>query len=153
MTEENKYFTPDIEDIRVGYECEIWWNENMLPENHWCSIIVGDNQTEDFDLIDFTSRIRKNELRVPYLTKEQIQAEGWKYYSTLAEGDEIEAPSLTAYVYQKEGFTCRFSILDRKVAFFAKQINGDEWWKRMIFTGDIKDINTFRQIIKLLEIG
>ena len=74
---ENRYFTPEIEDIHIGYQCEILWNQNMLSEDNWYKIEIGDNQTKDFDFIDYIERIENSKLRVPYLTKEQIEKEGW----------------------------------------------------------------------------
>lgn len=72
---ESKYFTPSIGDIRIGYECELFWNQDHLTENFWDKIIVGDKGLED---INWEFRIDNNQVRVLYLTKEQIQQEGWK---------------------------------------------------------------------------
>jgi hypothetical protein len=58
--ENDKYFTPDIEDLRVGYECDLLGSKIVIEDRH------------DLDL-SFD-----HPLRTPYLTKEQIEAEGWK---------------------------------------------------------------------------
>lgn len=68
----SKYFTPDIEDIRVGYVCEVNYH---YPEVVWEESTVSDN----FHFQNWTSRIADKAIRVPYLTKEQIEAEGWIY--------------------------------------------------------------------------
>lgn len=86
-----KYYTPAIEDIRVGYEYETRCTEvtteglildslmknasltayvkNILSPAH-TSIII-----EDWE-------VWKDHVRTPYLTKEQIEAEGWVFKST-----------------------------------------------------------------------
>ena len=62
MENKNKYFTPQIEDIRVGYECEILWNYNYLLEDEWCSVRALEGSTEDFDIIDFIGRIANSNI-------------------------------------------------------------------------------------------
>lgn len=152
----DKYFTPDIEDIRVGYECEILWNQDIFPEDNWYSVVVGDNQTEDFDTIDYIGRIANEKIRVPFLTKEQIEVEGW-------EGETIIKDSWN-------------DEKDEYIDGFSKSENEDKWWDMYItedytlriyrrfyrnevawvsipvFEGTCKDINTFRYILKLLGI-
>ena len=71
---ENKYYTPDIEDIRVGYECEIFNPANTDPfilghyYDSWDKITI--HRVNMYD-------VGRKEFRTPYLTKEQIEAEGW----------------------------------------------------------------------------
>lgn len=66
---ENKYYTPSIEDIRVGYECET----QVDPYPYWVKTII-----ENGDCLNFI--IEKDwQIRTSYLTKEQIEAEGWEY--------------------------------------------------------------------------
>lgn len=69
---ENKreqYFTPDIEDIRVGYECEELLSNGetvksiLKKDDIWAAL----NEAE-----------MKIGIRVPYLNKDQIEKEGWK---------------------------------------------------------------------------
>jgi hypothetical protein len=64
-----QYFTPDISDIRVGYECEaIFSNGKWHPFKY---------EEHDFSVLEI--EILNKQIRVPYLTKEQIEAEGWVY--------------------------------------------------------------------------
>lgn len=138
---ETQYFTPSIEDIRVGYKCEIWWNENMLPENKWCEVKALTGDTEDFDIYDFTSRIEKNEIRVPYLTKEQIEKEGWE--------PERSKP---ARLWKKGEYGL---IYGNPLVIFQLSDRDPSWQPReyTLFRGTCKDINTFRYICKLLRIN
>ena len=73
---ENKYFTPDVKDFHIGYECEIntsnGWKSGKFPE-----ILELNSELDEFDKNSFMKAAHAI-LRVPYLTKEQIEAEGWK---------------------------------------------------------------------------
>jgi hypothetical protein len=93
----NKYFTPDIEDIHIGYECEYhgmttgglyFFNENNTKDEKisiepfievWypikCSLDPWDKRKPE-EIIEL---LKNNQIRTPYLTKEQIETEGWKF--------------------------------------------------------------------------
>lgn len=70
MSDGQKYYTPSPEDIRVGFECEVqvdfdaWEHDKVSAES------------KVFELAMVL--IETNGIRVPYLTAEQIEAEGWK---------------------------------------------------------------------------
>jgi hypothetical protein len=72
---DSKYYTPDIEDLFVGYECETWYSyDRKIFEP---DIIDGKWQ------LDFLKQyINDGALRTKYLTKEQIESEGWKFISS-----------------------------------------------------------------------
>jgi hypothetical protein len=73
----DQYFTPDISDLYIGYECEI--NYGVLPgiSENWSPIIL-----ESFEAIVKYQQYGHNIFRTPHLTKEQIEAEGWKESDT-----------------------------------------------------------------------
>ena len=74
--EENNYYTPDIEDLFVGYECQkesvdkdgndIWVDYKISFEYGWLEIPKDYNQ----------------QLRTKYLDKEDIESLGWKCFKT-----------------------------------------------------------------------
>jgi hypothetical protein len=127
---ENKYFTPDIEDIRVGYECEVKvvsgdrekWQRTVLE---WYDVEV---------LVHLWAK-RQAEYRVPYLTKEQIEAEGWVV--------DYDFHMLTGAAYKRDGFELHH--IGRTIKVWKPNHFGS-------FAGECKDINTFRYICKLLGI-
>jgi hypothetical protein len=157
---ENKYFTPDIEDICIGYELEMNWNRAY--EKKWVPIKIS-IQDEEFAYTDEISEIINalddgmSEARVPYLTKEQIEAEGWKYYQNIP--DAVVSKGYVEYYKDVEWFKVVISIsetnhyLTVEKVFQNVQI-GDELkeFRNTIYNGECKDINTFRKIIKLLGI-
>jgi hypothetical protein len=133
---ENKYFTPDIEDIHVGYECELLMNTNV-------SILNPTSNAPEFKPFIFEKNKIEllielyDSIRVPYLTKEQIEAEGWKFDYNLGDFDYyIKTVNNTEY----------------ELEFCYKERININIWKRTLYHGECKDINTFRKIIKLLEI-
>ncbi len=135
-----KYFTPSIGDIKIGYECELW--SSFPPKAfHWNKNIIT----------PFTMKLaldRINELdkyiRVPYLTKEQIEAEGWKYNTE-------EPYKIYKYDnYMRDGW--KFNYSPEYKALILTSYNFKELSYSPCFRGQCKDINTFRYICKLLNI-
>lgn len=139
---ENKYFTPDIEDICIGYEYE----QLVTPlsesldkgEEEWMKCKFPDPFTIDRILLLYE---RKEQLRVPYLTKEQIEAEGWNLDDKYS--DEKHYYKQDVYLRMYIGYH-HSEIIHHNISIFNE--NG------VLFKGECKDINTFRKIIKLLEI-
>lgn len=143
---ENKYFTPEISDIRVGYECELLWNQNMLPEENWYPIKIWEDDTEEFDLIDWIGKIANSKLRVPYLTKEQIKKEGWL---------QITSSDL-AFKFVKGEYNLEFiSGVIQGMGIYSSigiWIQGNSG--RLIrYIGECPSINEFRTLMKWLKIN
>ena len=158
---ENKYFTPDIEDIRVGYECEIWWCCGEPRE--WVKTIATLEDEEEYAKLtvsDIAFRIGHGDVRVPYLTKEQIEAEGWTEFITEYRGD-IKLENMN-YVFfnEKSNYMLGWFFNRNQIGLLVKDpakaldINGNiiNYNDAPRYTGECKDINTFRKIIKLLGI-
>ena len=141
---ENKYFTPDMEDFHIGYECEIStptiWKSGKFPE-----ILELNSELDEFGK-DSLMKAAHAILRVPYLTKEQIEAEGWK--ENVLNNNEKALLLFLKNGYELrmyKNYICRFSILIVGAGIIPN-------WDKVLFEGKCKDINTFRKICKLLEI-
>ena len=140
---ENKYFTPDIEDICVGYEYEQLINQVWTKE----VFAKGSYLPENIDLLNWIhSCVLSKKIRVPYLTKEQIETEGWKE-NVLNDNEKALLLFLkNGYELRMyKNYICRFSILIVGAGIIPN-------WDKVLFEGKCKDINTFRKICKLLEI-
>ena len=130
----NKYFTPDIEEIFVGCEFEMhdtWgnWKKLILTEEFLKNPLTG--------LGSGSERVPWYwKIRVPYLTKEQIEAEGWTKEKSYFIKNNI-------YLF----FEDKFLVIDSGNPFSWEAIDSE-----ILFKGKCKDINTFRKICKLLEI-
>lgn len=124
MEDSLKYFQPEISDIRVGYECE-----TCVMSNEWIPTIISFNHSNSAIL----ECIQLGEVRVPYLTKEQIEAEGWEPRDCIVYTDWV-----------KNGYELFYANKENKIRIMGHEIQ--------LFYGQCKDINTFRYIIKLLGI-
>ena len=147
--EDNKYFTPDIKDFHIGYECEIntsnGWKSGKFPE-----ILELNGELDEFGKDSFMKAAHAI-LRVPYLTKEQIEAEGWELIQIYPKG---------SCVFQKEtkedGYELTYDFTEYRITFAKlyfyylddKYTRSELTWRSL----KCKDINTFRKICKLLEI-
>lgn len=128
-----EYFTPDIEDIRVGYECE-----SLFTDMKWHSFIYT---PDDFSVLK--EEILNDMVRVPYLTKEQIEKEGW-----VVDFEDKERKRFTA---GKNSFRLHFINNRLDITTYRGDFGLVEDGVP-IFKGECKDINTFRYLSKLLGI-
>lgn len=131
---DNQYFTPDIEDIRVGYECETL----VYPYPNWVNTKI--EQGDDLNYIQDGSW----KVRVPYLTKEQIEAEGWIHFQNSTFKGKYEPMYDMEFWMKGVSMYYRWDINRMQITTNA----GLRTW----FHGECKDINTFRYICKLLNI-
>lgn len=82
MEENNKYYTPKITDIRIGYECEVNWSrgysEEFEPLNTSLKAEEGvyDPKLDDIVIAHDDGYA---EFRTKYLSKEDIESEGWTF--------------------------------------------------------------------------
>lgn len=134
---ENKYFTPEITDIRVGYECQVLNNKN------WDSIVInGINSDEDYIHTTNCSYYAAgmSSLRVPYLTKEQIKAEGWENIKDLDDGAFSAIKTIGGTIYKLTWTS------DKSMQMW------DTNFEHCVYFGYCPSINEFRTISKLLNI-
>ena len=133
--EESKYYIPDIEDLRVGYEYEF----QGIPKG-WHKMIFS----EENSLKNIKYNIEKltDAIRVPYLTKEQIESEGWTEIHDREYIKEKSTPDLRIIYWFSPGGK-------KYLSKFEKRYKGVS---HTIFEGDCPSINEFRYICKLLGI-
>lgn len=142
---ENNYYTPELSDLYIGYECE------TAPKP---SLILGELLYTPYVITGeypIGNHFKYGIIRTPYLTKEQIEAEGWK----LLEDDDGQlmfegkrflgiSPSEDNH-YRVNYYTDTKSLLVWR--YYA---NGHE---DVYFDGNCPSINEFRKITKLLGIN
>lgn len=135
---DNKYYTPDIEDIRVGYECELKKFNEWVP---W-TIVVMDN----IDGIIYAASVdAPTTIRVPYLTKKQIEADGWK----IVESAGLACPGMYfIYLpYTKGNYILWHGVNNRLyIAKYYDELNHNY----CVYNGSCPSINEFRYITKKL---
>jgi hypothetical protein len=130
--ENNKYFIPNIEDLCIGYEFEY-----QGFDKKWHKVVYHINSTDKLNFIYINPTllleyINNKTIRVSYLTKEQIEAEGWKH----SEKNCFDF---------NDRWMCSWYPEHNRVEFYDNENENG-------FAGNCKDINTFRKLIKLLGI-
>lgn len=130
----NSHYVPELEELHIGYELEVTtssgWSLGRFPETL--------NSHEELD--QFTDPFIKAAhaiIKVPYLTKEQIEKEGWLPYKGMA----LHAFSKGIY-YIWYSFESKLMSIDRQ----------RDNHKSRLYLGPCRCINDFRKIIKLLGI-
>lgn len=151
---ENKYFIPDISDFHNGYEYERndggeWYSvtcdlydardiKTLLNKKVYDTFPLNKDRLNDKDYKEYYPTVKIDRIRVPYLTKEQIENEGWKYDLDQTDG---------TITFVKKVKRCYYELhFDSK----KKEVLINHSSDSLPFK--CKDINTFRKIIKLLEI-
>lgn len=128
--EKEKYFIPEISDLFVGYECE---KEHGEFDDNMQKIYVPYKMEFEYGWLEIPERYNER-LRTPYLTKEQIENEGWSFI-------------------QQIGNTLFFKKKDFELTFNDNYININNFGEYDLgYWGQCKDINAFRYLMKLLEI-
>lgn len=141
---EEKYYTPSIEDFRVGYECEFYnkkeWHSSVLQygiydDPQWGGLLIS--------MGDGDYWYDKDSVRTPYLTKEQIEAEGWSF-------DGCVKGEYTFYKGTITGINCWMLVYDKKdKSISICDVNNKSYNS---FYGSCPSINELRYISKLLNI-
>lgn len=154
MEQQNKYYTPSIEDICVGYEGEINWDSSY--NNIWTpfKIKVQDgNDAYTSELSEIVNAVHDgmSEVRTPYLTKEQIEAEGWEF-SPNYEGIPYD-PDELGFLKEMEDNLTQYLLYYNPSTHHMRiekiyDCGGEGW----IFRGMCPSINEFRKLCKLLSI-
>ena len=134
--EKEKYFTPEMQDFYLNYEFELQtnkgWKKGIFPN-------LIEEESDNFGLVekykqDIFMKLAHAITRVPFLTKEQIENEGWEFTEQIN----------NRLYFRKGAFVLTFE---------DDYINIDNTKGMDIgYWGKCKDINTFRYLIKLLEI-
>ena len=152
---EKKYYTPDLEDLHLGYEFEIKNDEGeWVPNGLYLSPLSS--RGEDYNLI----LIAEKEIRTPYLSKEDIESLGFilkhksvdywfEYNKQLLLSPEFNKfHGGTAYrIFLNYGFH------DNRLSIKADfEGNGNYDSSEFLFEGECKSINELKKILKWLKI-
>lgn len=138
-----EYYTPEISDLKIGYECEICTNYGYESfnegEEKWEKVIIGYKIPGGYndELCDIIHGLDDGyqPVRVKYLTREQIEKEGWK----------IEPCFITKLKFTKDKICLDYYPHAHKLEIYL-------WKETKLFDGVCPSINEFRTIINLLNI-
>lgn len=150
MTEE--YYTPSIEDIRVGYECEFnsdkfEWVKRKFEFGD-ISELVSWYQNGIFNTDDLSEIIK-----VPYLTKKQIENEGWIFTRDFKSKLYFETTDIWNGDLVDGGFL-EYDTSNHQLIITTKDggYNSDGPTISVKFKGECPSINELRFILKLIKI-
>jgi len=149
-----KYYTPEIEEFYVGFECELIDNDKT---HKWSPIKCREETLYDVQSSHYNARVK-------YLDKEDIESLGWiKGYKADLDNYETKEHSCNSFEYIIKGIdTKHFSsrpvdyklnFVDNehtiKIQFYER--NYFEWFP--CFEGVIKNKSELQKIMKMLEIN
>ena len=152
----NKYYTPEIEEFYVGFECEIQSSWGM-QKGIYPSILREDTLT-GFQLqkIGETETLKKviSGIRVKYLDKEDIESCGFgNYKKSVCAWYELEGhfeDSFASY-----GYWTKIRLIhcesDNKIKILAFEHSWDEE-ETVLFQGKIKNKSELKKLLKKLNI-
>lgn len=149
-----KYFVPDIEDIRLGYELEVLvdsvWEKGVISKIEGCGVNIK-SIPEKFE---WTYTKLEGYIKVPFLMKETIKEEGWEEETNEWLGLNNKECTIG---FKKGPYLLQFAdyinlACSLEAALFFIRIY-DTKRHYILYTGECKDINSFRTIMKLLKIN
>lgn len=137
--ENNKYYTPTIEEFHVGFEYQF---------NHknkgWIDLKFGD--TDDWSILEIDMEIENNEIRVKYLDKEDIESLGWIYEKALEDEYHIFFKKGTMLLEFSESFrTLRIYYI---ISYIDDIFEVKE--EHTLFLGTIKNKSELKRLMKQL---
>jgi len=145
MNQTNKYYIPDIEDIRVGYEFELKTPSGYLL-GKFPEILEENKELDEYNdsLMKFAHAIT----RTPYLTKEQMDKD--KFYDFIGMDDEGAFQCKT----QKSGVEYMLHWTTDSMLRVGEEVTlgNNSTRYTTIYMGTCRCINEFRIICKLLNI-
>lgn len=121
---ENKYYQPDISEFHIGFEYEVFdeenevWSNKIFPEDFICT-----GTTTEPDLVElFYSGLK--DTRVKYLDRQDIEESGFSHYKM--------------NIFKKDGITIlhqkdnRLEIFDESDTLFSGKIKNKTELKKLL---------------------
>jgi len=152
-----EHYTPEISDLKIGYECEICTNYGYESfnkgEEKWEKVIIGYKIPGGYndELCDIIHGLDDGyqPVRVKYLTKEQIEKEGWNYHIIK---NETNFKYFTDTFYTKDNFILRLYRGFWNNEILSVRVTIMDQHEGIIYKGSCPSINEMRYICKLLNI-
>lgn len=142
---QNKYYTPEIEEFHVGFECEF----KSYKNNHqggsveqWDKYVI---KIDTFDKESYEQITYRTNWRVKYLNEDDIISLGFKHIGgKLISGAEQE--------YHKNNYRLYYSTDSKKLKIINEDENTSyEVEGGIIFSGKIKNKTEFKKLLKQLD--
>lgn len=158
-----EYYIPEIEDLFVGYECEklivlTEETDKNVYKSNWVSHTITSVDFSNIDTPSYEAMVfRLINVRTPYLTKEQIEKEGWEVTNEGVDscGNEIffkeykNKLNIFNVKYYLEFTHCNGNF---GIRLYMQKSLFDDSVISHLYCGNCPSINEFKKICKLLEI-
>lgn len=146
---DDKYYTPQIEDLCIGYECEITYDKNTIgsKEEYWLPYRVDRQYFNEGDYA---------QLRTPYLTQEQVEKEvgdKFKDFNSNEKSISLITPKVKdTYSQLWINYSLEYKTLS--IRQLCPSIPEFDLPREIItyYHGRCPSVNEFRKICKLLDI-
>lgn len=138
----NKYYTPSIEEFYVGFECEIMssygWQQGVFPK------VLHLDSLNNFggDIFELT---KLSDIRVKYLTKEDIEGLGWEFSSMMGNKDSASINWIKNSTQEQNAIWLVFRPIIQIIDCREKE-------HRVLFLGKIKNKSELIKLMKQLRI-
>jgi hypothetical protein len=150
MEQQNKYYTPSIEELHVGYECQIG-NLFALSGSSW---EWAETKPLKWSTITFIAQAMIPEhlvyIRTKYLDQSDIESCGWTDVEVLTDNTFVGYKA-----YKQRGLYPEILIFtwwnNNMLQIESKIKNSDN--KKHLFRGECKSINELRKIMQLVGIS
>jgi hypothetical protein len=136
---ENRYYTPDLKSLFVGYEAVLRLADT--PEGSEHKLLI-----DEYSIKDFKQGLIP--LQTKYLDKSDIESLGWEYN----EKEKTYSKHFSGYC---ESFTYTLKHIEHQKAIKIKltYVSPEESFKnKTYYCGKCPSINELKYIMKLLEI-
>jgi hypothetical protein len=144
MEQQNKYYTPELEELFLGYSFELLtldgWKSGTFP--HLLSENKELNQYGKDEFLKLSHAV----IRTKYLDQSDIESLGWTHV-----GGQLVSHGRQDY--EKPGMMLKHFPRHNSL-FIAKAINPDalDGFAEKLFDGECKSINELRKIMNWLNI-
>ena len=162
---ENKYYTPLIEELHVGYICE-WLQMKNKSELELDGVVKDTWQKYDYKFQGLSYRgfkelIKEKSIRTKYLDKEDIESFGWEFKELIKGTFGIQKYSMANTKIQGCDFDtwynlhADFGYKEPSISIYTEFRGGMIYTESTscIFKGTIKSINELKLIMKWLNIN
>jgi hypothetical protein len=147
----DKYYTPEIEEFHVGFECEF---KNSMQGATWnkeiCDVDTISICYDGFEHEDYEGEF-KDTFRVKYLDKEDIESLGFKFAGGKLMQNYKDDFILKVDEYKQYNLSYTYS--NNVIRIDAEDLVTFEATTNYLFQGTIKNISELKLLLKQLNIN
>ena len=152
MKTEAKYYIPEIEELRVGFECEIQssygFQKGIFPEVLYLDTLSGFRADE----IGAIEAVKSSNIRVKYLDSEDIESLGFIFNAGVTERTDRFSYKNFMLCFNREAKIVRIAEMNRQIVFQRAFPMGVELDYKELFNGTVKNKSELKQVLKMIGV-